>query len=89
MNYAMASELYKKSEALQVATLHTIIGEEARDVFSTFTDRAEQGVAAKIEPVLMKFSHYSQPCKNKPFERYRINSTHKSQGNHMTNTTQH
>ena len=85
----MATELDKKSEAVQVATLHTIIGEEACDVFSTFTDRAEQGVAAKIEPVLMKFSHHSQPCKNKPFERYSINSAHKSQGNHMTNTTQH
>ena len=85
----MATELDKKSEAVQVATLHTIIGEEACDVFSMFTERAEQGVAAEIEPVLMKFPHYSQPCKNKPFERYSINSAHKSQGNHMTNTTQH
>ena len=89
MNYAMASELDKKSEAVRVATLPTVIGEEAGDVFSTFTDRAEQGVAAKIEPVLTKFSHYVQTCKNKPFERYRINSAHQSQGNHMTNTTQH
>ena len=85
----MATELDKKSEALQVATIHTVIGEEARDVFSMFTDRGEQGVAAEIESVLMKFSHHSQPCKNKPFDRYCINSAHKSQGNHMTNTTQH
>ena len=56
-NYAMATELDKTSEAVQVATLPTVIGEEARDVFSMFTDKTEQGVAVKIEPVLMKFSH--------------------------------
>ena len=30
-NYALAAELGKKSEAVQVATLLTVIGEEARD----------------------------------------------------------
>ena len=39
-NYAMATELDKKPEAFQVATLLTVTGEEARDVFSTFTDWA-------------------------------------------------
>ena len=80
MNYTMVTELDNKSEALQVATVHTIIGEEAGDVFSTFTDRAEKGVAAEIEPVLMKFPHYSQPCKNEPFERYSNNSHTRARG---------
>lgn len=30
-NYALAVELYKKPEAVQVATLLTVIAEEARD----------------------------------------------------------
>ena len=35
-NYSLATELNKKSEPIQVATLLTVIGEEAREVFSTF-----------------------------------------------------
>ena len=36
-SYIVATELNKKSEAVQVATLLTVIGEEAREVFATFT----------------------------------------------------
>ena len=35
-NYALATELNKKSEPVQVATLLTLTGEEAREVYSTF-----------------------------------------------------
>ena len=72
-NYALATELNKKPEAVQVAILLTVIGEEARDVFSTFTEWAKAGDNKKIEPVLAKFSQYCQPRKNVPFERYRFN----------------
>ena len=41
-NYAMATELDKKPEAVRLATQLTVIGEEAGDVFSTFTDWAEE-----------------------------------------------
>ena len=64
MNSAMATELDKKSEAVQVATLLTVIGKEAHDVFSTFTDLAEEADASRIDPVLKKFSQYCLPCKN-------------------------
>ena len=37
-NYMLAMELDKQVEKVQVATLLTIIGEEAMDVFATFTD---------------------------------------------------
>ena len=57
-NYALATELNKKPEAVQVATLLTVIGEKAREVFSTFTDWAAEGDDAKIEPVLAKFAQY-------------------------------
>ena len=72
-SYALAAELDKKSEAVQVATLLTVIGEEARDVYSTFTDWADEADANKIAPVLQKFAEYCQPRKNVPFERYRFN----------------
>ena len=42
-NCLLVTELNKKPEAVQVATLLTVIGEEARDVYSTFTDWAEEG----------------------------------------------
>ena len=71
-SYSLATELNKKSEAIQVATLLTIIGEDARDVFSTFTwESAEE--ATKIKPVLEQFADYCEPRKNVPFERYRFN----------------
>lgn len=37
-SYALATEVSRKSEKVQVATLLTVIGEEAREVYSTFTD---------------------------------------------------
>ena len=72
-NYSLATELNTKSQSIQVATLLTVIGEEAREVFSTFTDWSSEGDEAKIGPVLAKFEAYCQPRKNIPFERYRFN----------------
>ena len=71
-NYSLATELNDKSEAIQVATLLTVIGEEAREVFSTFA-WTTAGNSAKIGPVLTKFEEYCQPRKNVPFERYLFN----------------
>lgn len=72
-NYALATELSEKDEKIQVATLLTVIGEEAREVYSTFTDWARAGDKEKIEPVLTKFATYCKPQQNVPFERYRFN----------------
>ena len=72
-NYSLATGLSEKTEAVQVATLLTVIGEEARKVFSTFSDWDNEGDDAKIKPVLDKFEVYCQPRKNIPFERYRFN----------------
>ena len=67
-NYVIATELNKKSEAVQVATLLTVIGEEAREVFTTirWQDEAHQ---AKIGKVVDKFKAYCQPWKNIPCDR--------------------
>ena len=60
-SYALATELNTKSEGIQVATLLTVIGEKARDVYYTITDWANEGEENKIAPVLQKFSEYCQP----------------------------
>ena len=72
-SYALATGLNGKDEGVQVATLLTVIGEEAREVNSTFTGWAVPGDDKKIDPVLEKFGQYCEPQKNIPFERYRFN----------------
>ena len=72
-NYALATELSEKSQPVQVATLLTVIGEEAREVYSTFNDWVNEGDDKKIGPVLKKLGDYCEPRKNIPFERYRFN----------------
>ena len=72
INYALAIELNKKSEKVQVATLLTVVGEDAREVFATFT-WDDEGDSNKIETVLQKFANYCQPRKSVPFERYCFN----------------
>ena len=47
-SYALATELDTKSEGIQVATLLTVIGEEARDVYSTITDWANEGEETRL-----------------------------------------
>lgn len=61
-SYALATELNKKSEPVEVATLLTVIGEDTRDVYSTFNwdDKANKN---KTEPVLQQFTNYCQPHK--------------------------
>ena len=62
VNYSLATELIKKAENVQVATLLMVIGEEAREVFATFTWEVD-GAVSKIERVLSKLEKYCQPRK--------------------------
>ena len=55
-----------------MATLLTVIGEEAREVFATFRREVEED-QTKIGKVIDKFKSYREPWKNIPFERYRFN----------------
>ena len=73
LNFSLATELNKKPEPVQLAMLLTLVGEEACEVFTTFTDWAEDGDDAKIAPVLENFAAYCEPRKSVPFERYRFN----------------
>ena len=71
-SYALATGLGDKTEAVQVATLLTVIGEEAWEVFATFAWDSEED-ASKIDKVLtiytLKAIFSIAACK--------------SQGNHM------
>ena len=78
-NYALATGINSKQEKVQVAILLTVIGEEARGVFSTFTWDGD-GDNEKITPVLTKFAEYCEPWKNIPFERYRFNKRGQEDG---------
>ena len=60
-NYSLATELNKKSDDVQITTLLTVIGEEAWEVYATFTDWAADGDLTKIAPVLAKFEAYCKP----------------------------
>lgn len=71
-NYAIATGLAEKEERVQVATLLTVIREEAREVYATFT-WDNDGDDVRINPVLAKFQQYCQPRRNIPFERYKFN----------------
>ena len=59
-------------------TLLTVIGAEARKVFSTFTFDGDNG--DRIQPVLESFAAYCQPLKNVPFERYKFYSRKQEAG---------
>ena len=72
-NYSLATELNKKHQKVQVTTFLTIIEEEPRDVYSTFTDSESEESKQKITSVLEKFAAYCQPRKNIPLQRYRFN----------------
>ena len=65
-----ATELNKKHVKVQVASLLTIIGEKARDVYSTFTDWESEESKQKGTPLLDKFTAYCQPRRNILFECY-------------------
>ena len=58
---------------MQVATLLTVVGEDTREVHSTFCEWATDGDERRIQQVLRRFSEYCQPRKNVPFERYKFN----------------
>ena len=66
--YAKASGADAKDEETQCAVFLHTIGEEALEVYDTFTfTESEEG---KIEPLITKFEAYCSPKKNVTYERY-------------------
>ena len=79
-NYSIAMKLHQEPEAIQVATLLSVVGAEVRKVFAMFTDWASDTNQNKIQPVLQKFAAYCQPLKNVRFERYKFYSRMQESG---------
>ncbi|CAB4014143.1 Hypothetical predicted protein, partial [Paramuricea clavata] len=70
--YAKASGANEKDEEIQCAIFLHTIGEEALEIYDTFTfTETEQD---KIEPLIQKFESYCTPRKNTTYERYIFNT---------------
>ncbi len=78
-NYSLATGVSTKTEEVQVATLLTVVGEEAREVYTTFSWEIA-GDEVKRKKVLDQFKAYCQPSKNIPFERYMFNRREQEAG---------
>ena len=65
-------KLHQQPEIVQIATLLTVIGAEAINVFSTLT--FSDANCDRIQPVLYSFIAHCQPLNNVPFERYKFYS---------------
>ena len=70
-NYEIATGISSKDSAARVATLLTVIGNDAIDVFNTLTWH-DEGDDKKIEKVLLKFEEHCEPKKNVSYERYKF-----------------
>ena len=71
-NYALATELGDKPQPVQVATLLTMIGEDGREIYSTFRDWGQDGDERRILPVLRKFAEYCKTRQKSAFRKVYI-----------------
>lgn len=72
MLYAKASGVEKKDEATQCAVLLHVIGDDALEIYDSFT--FEESEQDKIAPLIAKFEAYCSPKKNLTYERYIFNT---------------
>ena len=78
-NYEIATGISSKDSATRVATLLTVIGNDAIDVFNTLT-WDEEDIDKKIEKVLLKFEEHCEPKKNVSYDRYKFFSRAQESG---------
>ena len=77
--YSDAIQLDREEEKRQVSTLMTVIGPEARKVYSNFQwDDLDNKY--QVDSVLKQFRDYCSPHKQVPFERYRFNKRQQEPG---------
>ena len=72
IHYSRAVDLTSKSEIVQVSTLLTCMGNEARRIFDTFVWENPED-QNNIETVLQMFDKHIAPLANIPFERFSFN----------------
>lgn len=83
--YAIATQLNRKPNAVQAATLMASMGMEAAAVFNTFNLNDEQ--QENIELIKTRFTEYFTPRSNLTYERYLFNSMHQEGGENFDNFT--
>jgi len=76
-NYEVASELREKTEAVRLATLLTVIGDEGLAVYNSFRWNDEEKT---VSTVLQKFSKYCNPETNEIYNRYVLMSRKQNDG---------
>ena len=75
----IATGIFKQEDLIRVATLLSVVGEDAAKVYDTFTwadDEDEQC----IEDVLRQFDRYCQPRTHVIYERYKFNNRNQADG---------
>ena len=77
--YEIAAGIYKQSDLVRVATLLSVIGEDAVQIFDTFTWR-EGEQDDKMKDVLAKFDEYCEPRTQVIYQRYRFNNRKQEAG---------
>lgn len=83
-NYECAIDLTSKPDEKRVATLLTVIGSDALEVFNTF-EWNEEVDKKKIKPVIDNFEKYFNPKKNVTFERYQLLNRKQAEGESFNN----
>ena len=78
-NFSLATGLNEEAEGKQVATLLTIIGDDANAEYYKF-QWAKSGDDKKITPVLNKFEEFCAGKKNVIYERYLFNTCSQQEG---------
>ena len=79
IHYSRAVDLTSKSEIVQVSTLLTCMGNEARRIFDTFVWENPED-QNNIETVLQMFDKHIAPLANIPFERFSFNIRNQEPG---------
>lgn len=76
--FMTAGELNEKSDAIKVSTFLNAVGEEAIEVFDTFTLTQQQ--RASYTEVIKAFDDFCKPKKNPVYERFVLNQRKQKEG---------
>lgn len=76
--YMTAGELNEKSHAVKINTFLNAVGEEAIEVYDTFTLTADQ--KANYDEVIKAFDEFCKPKKNPVYERFVLNQRKQKEG---------
>ena len=71
-NYAIATELNKKSKPVQVSTFLSIIGKECYEVYENLPLTVDE--RKDSDSIISKLTEYFEPQRNIIYERYLFNS---------------